>query len=160
MKRKINFKIFFIILLLAIFTSIYLIYLHYAPSRHESFCNIADSNFSCDIVYKGEFSTLDGIINHLFKLNLYFPLSNAIMSLVFFTLVLVGTFLVYKNRKFLSLSPVKMLKIIRILLILSLFYAIFLVYLEMYVIFAWCIVCMALDILIILSLVFSFLIKK
>ncbi len=91
MDKKRGLKLIAIFSVLAILVSVYLAYQHFSiePSK---WCNIGAS-FSCDIVNKSEFSTLDGVFNLFLKIIFdrdfywYFPIPNAIISTLIFLLL-------------------------------------------------------------------------
>lgn len=150
-------KLLIIVSVLAILVSSYLLYTHYSKEETK-WCNITEG-FNCDIVNKGEYSTIDGPINHILGTYLNIPIPNALISILVFLFILISSMFIYKNKPLYNISTKKLLKVIKILLIISFIYALYLVYIEAYVLMTWCILCLALDILIILALISVFLIE-
>ncbi|MBI2671779.1 vitamin K epoxide reductase family protein [Candidatus Woesearchaeota archaeon] len=147
-----NILIFMLVVsLLAVVDSSYLLYLHY--SDIESFCDISES-LSCDVVNKSEYSE--------FPPDSGFPVS--FMGLLTFLLVFVVEILMLKNKSF-KLSKYKIDKkffadFLFYLMFASLLFALYLVYIELFVLFSVCILCAALDILIITTLLSAWKLRK
>ena len=164
MDKKKKLKILYITSLLAMVVSIFLIYQHYNPEESK-FCNFGES-FSCDIVNKGEYSTIDGEINLIMSMLfggyyfIYLPIPNSIISFFIFLFITGGIIKLYKNKTYFGMKGEKIFKIIKILLVLSLIYALFLVYIEAAIIKSWCIFCLALDTLILIMVVTIFSMRR
>ncbi len=147
MKRNnVENKLIFI-LIIALFISSYLIYIHY--SENSTFCDISPS-LSCDIVNKSryaEFPPGNGI-----------PVS--ILGFIAFFLMLIITILIKENYSFklnkININKKLYVNNLIILLIISLIFALYLVYAEIFLILSVCILCVALDVLLILMLYYSF----
>lgn len=164
MDKKTGHKTLYIASLLAVIVSIILIYQHYNPEESK-FCNFGAS-FSCDIVNKGEYSTIDGEINLLLSMifggyySLYLPIPNSIISFFIMLFIMGAAKRLYKNKKYFGMGEKKLIKLIKLLLVLSALYALFLVYIEAAIIQSWCIFCLALDALILIMLITVFSIRR
>lgn len=151
-KNKVVIKGFIAVLILALIISSYLIYIHYSDSE-SSFCDISQG-LSCDIVNKSlysEFPQGSGI-----------PVS--ILGFITFFLMLVIVILIKEDYSF-KINKTKINKKVLIdflikLLIFSLLFAAYLVYVELYLILSICILCVALDILLLLMLYYSFELRR
>ena len=130
--------------LLAVVVSSYLLYLHYADEG-SVICELG--GFSCHTVNKSVYSTIDGTVNHLLGSSLDLPVPSALLSLLLFLFIFISSFLIYKDK-----ISGGVLKVINILLYISLLYALFLIYVEAYVLNTWCVFCLVLDGLILISL--------
>ncbi len=139
-----------IIAILAIIVSGILTHAHYKEDPSE-FCVFGDK-FDCDIVNKSPYSNLDGIVHFLntdlgipFP-DLYIPIPVALISILVFSAVFA-----------LSFKPKP--RILKTLMILSMLFALYLVYIEAFILLAYCIYCIILDILIILETILIWKIK-
>lgn len=137
-----------VVIFLAILDSIYLTYLHY--SEESSFCDISAS-LNCDVVNRGEFSTLDGVINHFFGTYIVLPIPNAVISIVVFLIIYLCLYLLYSGKRIFNIRQGHILNFVKSLLIISIIYALILIYIEAFILYTFCILCLALDILIILT---------
>ena len=166
MDKKRGLKLIAIFSILAILVSIYLAYQHFAPEGSK-WCNIGAS-FSCDIVNKSEFSTLDGVFNLFLKILFdrdfywYFPLPTSIVSILMFLFILVGSIKLVHGRNYFGMSEKTVIKVIQYLMLFSIIFASFLVYIEAEVLQSWCIFCLILDVLILIItyLVFAIEVKE
>lgn len=129
--------------ILSILFSIYLVYLHYSKSLGH-FCNFGE-NFSCDLVNKSIYS--------LFPPKIGIPV--AILGLIFFTIILVLSRIIYKNIE----NEKHTINYIFVLSILSLLFSIYILFTEIFIIKSYCIFCLVLDILIIINLILSYKLK-
>ena len=134
MKKERGLKIILICSIIAIITSAYLLYSHYATT--DSFCDINPS-ISCDIVNRSLYSEIFGI-----------PIS--LMSLLAFIFILIITILASKDK----INSEKVINIIYWLMILSVIFALYLIYIEAFVLYSVCPLCIVLDILILIILIF------
>lgn len=100
----------------------YGIYLHYAPLQGESFCNINDT-FNCDVVSKSPYSKFLGIPVALIGLGGY-------LTFILLSILDIKNF--FGN---------SMHKLMLFFAILGFAFTLYLTYLEAFVIYAWCIVC-------------------
>ena len=166
MEEKRGFKLIAIFSILAVLISIYLAYQHFAPEG-SSWCNIG-KYFSCDIVNKSEFSTIDGVFNLFLKIIFdrdfywYLPIPNALISILIFLFILIGSIKLQHSNSYLFMQKHTFINIVRYIMISSIIYAAFLVYIEAQILKSWCIFCLALDalILIITYLIFAMEVKK
>ena len=132
---------------IAIIISSYLLYLHYADT--SSFCDFSPS-LSCDIVNKSRYSE--------------FPVGSGIpVSLIGIITFFVVIFLLNSidNNKSFKIGKTKigrkeLSNFLFYLMIASLIFALYLVYAELFLILSICILCVALDIIIIIMLILSY----
>lgn len=122
--------------LVALITSIYLLYQHYSPE--SSFCNIS-KEISCDIVNKSVYSEIFGV-----------PL--ALLSILMFSFIFMITISVLTRRKLFGLSKNNVFNIIFWLMLLSVFFVLYLLYIEVFVLYSLCLLCILLDIIILIIL--------
>jgi uncharacterized membrane protein len=135
---------------LAIIISAYLITLHYSDG--ESFCNLS-TEFDCGIVNKSiwsEFPPGSGI-----------PVS--LMGALSFGFIILLTELIMHKVEF-SIGSTKvnrklLINIIFYLMLISVLFAAYLLYIELVYILSICILCVALDLLIIIVLILSYKLK-
>ena len=132
----------FIAMLLGIATSTYLTYLHYAPTG-SGFCDISEG-LNCDIVNKSIYSEIFGI-----------PI--AVTGGLTFILVALLT-LVVKKGKAISfgkkrISQKAIAKLILTILIFSALFALYLVYIEAFLLYTFCVLCLFIDLIILVSLI-------
>ena len=142
--KKTLLKLLFGISLLGFFISLYLLYLHYAPT--SSFCNFGDK-LNCDVVNKSDYAEFPP----------GFGIPVALFGSLFFLFILFCIFRVQKGRT-LSFGKKKLnekgiTKLMVYATILSLCFAFYLVLIEIFVLHAFCVLCLLLDILLILMLV-------
>ncbi len=140
-----------IISIVSMVISAYLIYLHYADT--SSFCDISPS-ISCDIVNKSRYSE--------------FPPGNGIpvsilgfltFSVILILLMMIKEGFVYRfNKK--KFDKRSFINIIIWILGVSIIFSGYLVYTELFLILSICILCIALDVLIILMLILACKLKK
>ena len=134
---------------------IYLTYAHYMPGAAD-FCGIKP-NFDCDVINTSAYSTMDGIINDLFSIKLYFPVPMGLLSaLLFFGLFSASVF-VYKDFvfkfKMIKITPGLVLHLSWLLLLVTMLFGFFLIYVQAEILKMWCLLCIALDIIIVSTLV-------
>jgi len=141
-----------IIAIIAILVSGYLVYEHYRTTPSE-FCVIGEG-FNCDIVNKSPYAEIGGIFYFLnFDLGLNVPLPNlplpisGVSILIFLSFVLM-TYTIQKKQKFFNINPKNQIKLLKWLIVLSIVFALYLVYIEAFVLLNWCIYCLTLDVLI------------
>ncbi len=123
-----------IILIFSIITSSYLLYLHYAPSG-SSFCNF-NTTLNCDIVNKSIYAEIFGI-----------PV--ALLSLITFTFLLITLRHIradYTSRK----TKHRLVTLHMFILGFSALFAGYLLYVEIYYLLTFCVLCILLDIFILL----------
>src|SRR3989344_7876708 len=137
MNEKRGLIIILISSLLALLTSTYLLYQHYADT--SSFCDISQ-DISCDIVNRSIYSEIFNI-----------PIS--LLSLIAFYFIAIITISALKNRKIFGLNKKNIFDIIFYLMLASLLFALYLVYIEAFVLYAFCPLCVLLDILILINLI-------
>jgi len=121
-----------IISILGVLVSVYALSLH-NKDVGETFCNINET-FNCDVVNKGEYSEVAGI-----------PV--AIMGIIGYVVLIAGALL--------AMNHTKIWEYVMMAAGLGLVFALYLTYLEAFVINAWCIVCLASQLLILLAFILS-----
>ncbi|MDP4039517.1 MAG: vitamin K epoxide reductase family protein [Candidatus Pacearchaeota archaeon] len=154
-----------IILILGMLISLFLWYEHLSPSASK-FCTFGQS-FDCGIVNKSPYANIDGL-SYLLTIDFSIPLplidisginiffdavtSNAFLG--FLTLLFI--FLLntkYKNKKFLWVSPEKNRRWMKGLLIFGVIYGFYLFLIQHFILKTYCIFCISLDAVLILSLI-------
>lgn len=137
MFKKTHLKIISYLSIIALIISVYLVYLHYTPTT-TSFCNISET-INCDIVNKSTYAEILGI-----------PV--ALAGTVTFLMILILAQALQKNKRYTVLNkeitPKTLYNLLIILLTLSLLLSIYLLYIEFFVLYALCLFCVILDILI------------
>ena len=132
---------------IAIIISSYLLYLHYADT--SSFCDFSPS-LSCDIVNKSRYSE--------FPIDSGIPVS--FIGILTFVTVIITLELIKNNRTFnfgkTKIDRKKLSNFLFYLMVVSLIFALYLVYTELFLILSICILCVALDIIIIIMLILSY----
>jgi uncharacterized membrane protein len=163
MKRQKRFLWIKIITLLAIIVSSYLIYEHYRTTPSK-FCNFGNK-LNCDVVNKSPYSNIDGIF---FLLNIdldlpipliQVPIPLALISFFMFLFILKSISKIQKRKKLFGIKPKSQLKLIKYLMILSIITAVYLIAIEMFILYAYCIFCTVLDILILIDTILIFKLK-
>ncbi|MEK6903246.1 MAG: vitamin K epoxide reductase family protein [Nanoarchaeota archaeon] len=150
MEKKTALKIIAVFSFFAVLISLFLLYQHFS-TEVSRFCNFGKS-FSCDIVNKGEYSTLDGVTNLalsiVFQKNFYmsFSIPNALISIGVFFFFLLAAGRIYRKKSFLGMNEKTLIKVMKIIMVLSLVYAAFLIYIEAEVLQTWCLFCLTLDV--------------
>src|SRR3989344_3443121 len=89
MEKRRGLKLIAIFSALAILVSVYLAYQHFS-TEPSKWCNIGAS-FSCDIVNKSEFSTVDGVFNLFLKSSTVIKIIQYLMILS----IIYAAFLIY-----------------------------------------------------------------
>ncbi len=162
---KKKFIIACILLLLGIILSLFLSYQHFSTSAGK-FCTFGDS-FSCDIVNKSPYSNLDGISYLLtidFGLNLplvdissinwFLNLITSVAFLGFLLISLIFLMLIFYNEKkdFLFVKHNRIFLWARFMLIFGVLFGIYLFLIQHFILKTYCILCIALDIILIILL--------
>ena len=151
-----------ILLVLGMFFSLFLIFLHFSPS--PKICNISES-FDCDIVNKGPYANIDGISYLLtMDLGLSLPIinpskihwsldlltSNSFLGLL--TLLLLAA-LFYAKKKGMDFIFIKnriIIYWIKGILIFSIIYSFYLFFVQAFILKTYCIFCITLEIIFLL----------
>lgn len=164
MKQATAYKIIQITAILAVLISLFLLYQHYAKESSR-FCNFGKS-FSCDIVNKGEYATVDGVLNlalsMVFGANFYLniPIPNSLISVIVFGFLGFAAYHLQKKKKFLGMREKTGIKVMRWIIVASILYALFLIYIEAAVLYSWCIFCLALDAVMVVMAIAVFKLKR
>ncbi len=150
MNKKRGLKIILVCSILAIFVFSYLLYIHYKPTESK-FCNFGEG-FNCDIVNKSIYSEIAGI-----------PVS-LLGALTFLGILILSILSLNNYNKKVSyyfvLNSELMIRIIFWVSVASLLFALYLVYIEAFVLYSFCIFCLIGDILIIITLTTSYLLMQ
>ncbi len=167
-KRQIVRIILNIFLVVGMLISLFLLYEHFAPSASK-YCTFGN-NFDCSIVNRSPYANLDGV-SYLLTIDYKMPLplinisginsflnfitSNAFLG--FLTLLfLLGLNASYKKPRFFWVWKERNVKWIQGILIFSVIYAGYLFYIQYSILQTYCIFCIGLDVMILLSLITSF----
>ncbi len=157
---------FKVVCVLAMLVSLFLLYEHFSESA-EKFCTFGES-FDCGIVNKSPYASVDGFLYFLlFDVGINVPLlnlsqygfivdfltTNAFLGLLTFLYLLLSVSAIAKGRRFLGMSVKRQRAVAKFILWLSLLYAIYLVYIEFFILKTICLFCVVLDILIVIGLI-------
>ena len=137
MDEKRGSKIILISSLIAIIISTYLLYQHYSDT--SSFCDITQG-ISCDIVNRSLYSEIFNI-----------PIS--LFALITFYFISIITISALNNKKIFGLNKEKITNVIFRLMIISILFALYLIYIEAFVLYAVCPLCILLDVIILTILI-------
>mgnify|MGYP001572885389 CR=1 FL=1 len=137
MNEKRGLNAILIMSFIAVITSTYLLYLHY--SDDSSFCDISEG-ISCDIVNRSLYSEIFGI-----------PVS--LLGLLTFFFIFIATSSVLKRKRLFGLKKDEIFNIIYWLMVTSAVFALYLIYIEAFVLYAVCPLCVLLDIFILSTLI-------
>ncbi len=158
MGKKIHYVLIFL-MVLGILDSAYLAYLHYSGSSSK-FCQEL-GNFDCDLVNKSSFSELTGILDY-FGIDFYLPIPNSVLGIIAFSIMLGINILLINNIRILGhkFSKKELYAALLVLSIISFVFGLFLVYIQEFVLRAWCLFCLIMDLIILLNLILVFLLKN
>ncbi|MFH1767270.1 MAG: vitamin K epoxide reductase family protein [Patescibacteria group bacterium] len=134
-KQKILTIVFLFAAAIGVLVSSYSTWAHYDPSVHE-ICSINDT-FNCDIVNKSVYSEILGV-----------PV--ALMGLVAYVFFFVGL-LVYLRSKNSTLES-----LLKAGMILGVLFSLYLTFIEAFVLYTWCILCLTQQLAIIVMLICMF----
>lgn len=168
-KKRVALNIFLVIGMLI---SAFLIYEHFSATASK-FCNFGQG-FDCGIVNKSPYANLDGFSYLLtIDFNLALPLINISGINAFFDFITTNAFLGlltllfvlllnlnYKKDKFLFVKKESNVKWIRVIMVWSILYGFYLFLIQHFILKTYCIFCLSLDAVIIISAILSFVIKK
>jgi len=134
-----------VLAVLAMGVTAYLTYLHYMPSAAE-FCNF-NEQFNCDVVNKSQWSYIAlGPVE----------IPVAIMGFLYYLGVLIGTLGVLKGWKFTKickwLEPMNVIRLMKWLTVLGVIFALYLTYIEAFVLKTFCLFCVAQQVIIVFIL--------
>lgn len=154
---------------LAMLVSVFLIYEHFSEGA-EKFCTFGKS-FDCGIVNKSPYASVDGFLYfllfdvgidvRLLNLNQYgllveFLTTNAFLGFLTFFYLLLSIIHVEKKKKLFGMNVDRQLKTAKWILWFSIVYALYLVYIEFFVLKTICVFCVVLDLLILAALFFIY----
>src|SRR3989344_4359769 len=157
-----------IFLVFGMLISAFLIYEHFSLTASK-FCTFG-TNLDCGIVNKSPYANLDGI-SYLLTIDFNLPLPLIDISGInwFFDFITTNAFLGfltllfvlllnlnYKKSKFLFILKERNVKWIRGVLIFGVIYGFYLFLIQHFILKTYCIFCLALDLIIIISLIISF----
>ena len=161
-----------VFLVIGMLISAFLVYEHFSATT-SAFCTFGES-FDCGIVNKSPYANLDGI-SYLLTIDFNLPLPLIDISGInwFFDLITANAFLGlltllfvfllnlnYKNSRFLFIMKKSDIKWIRGILVFGVVYGFYLFLIQHFILKTYCILCIALDLIIAISLILSFRIKK
>ena len=161
-----------IFLVFGMLISAFLIYEHFSLTASK-FCTFGN-NLDCGIVNKSPYANLDGI-SYLLTIDFNLPLPLIDISGInwFFDFITTNAFLGfltllfvlllnlnYKKSKFLFILKERNVKWIRGVLIFGVIYGFYLFLIQHFILKTYCIFCLALDLMMIISLIISFRIKN
>lgn len=163
----------FIILIIGMLTSLFLLYEHFSPSASR-FCSFGNS-FDCGIVNKSPYANLDGIF-YLLTIDLGLPIplidisglgvvfdfltANAFLGFLTLLFILLLIMAWRKGRNFLWIKNKNALKWARGVLILGVIYGFYLILVQHFILKTYCIFCLVLDLVLIASLILVWRIKR
>ncbi|HME87140.1 MAG TPA: vitamin K epoxide reductase family protein [Candidatus Nanoarchaeia archaeon] len=156
-KEELLLIVLFVLSFFAFVDGAYLTYLHYNPAASE-FCNFGQS-LNCDAVNKSPYSTLDNIFYFLaVDLGISVPIITisipiAIMSLAVFLLIKIGIIHVWHKKSIGWFTHRHIMRTIQWTLFVSLLYGVWLIYIQKFILHTFCVFCLVLDFLILLSLI-------
>ncbi len=136
-------KIITYLAVFAILVSTYLTYLHYTPTE-SSFCNYSET-INCDIVNKSIYSEI-------------FNIPIAALGIITFLIIILLSESIQKDK---TLNIIKKIKpryqyiLLILLLTWSILFALYLIYIEFFVLYAICLFCVILDFLILEMFILS-----
>ncbi|HLC57004.1 MAG TPA: vitamin K epoxide reductase family protein [Candidatus Nanoarchaeia archaeon] len=152
MQKQSIITILALLFLLGIATSAYLLKLHYSPGQ-SSFCNISPS-LNCDAVNQSKYSLFPPIIG----------IPVAFLGLLNFLILLLAVLLLQRGKTFFIFKEkIDMLVLTEFLyyaLFSNLFFALYLIYIEAFILNTFCILCLLLDAIIIISLMLAYKLRK
>lgn len=137
MNEKRGLVIILISSLISLITSIYLLYQHY--SSESSFCDIS-KEISCDIVNRSIYSEIFNIPISLLSLLVFY----------FITIIIISAL---QDKKIFGLNKKDIFDIVFCVMLFSLLFAFYLFYIEAFVLYAFCPLCILLGVLILINLV-------
>ena len=164
---------FKVVCVLAMLVSLFLIYEHFSESA-EKVCPFGKS-FDCGIVNKSPYSSVDGFLYFLlfdvgvnvrllnlsqYGLIIEFLTTNAFLGFLTFLYLLLSIIHIKKKKKFFGMDAEKQLKTAKLILWLSLVYALYLVYIEFFVLKTICVFCVVLEILIVTGLILVYRLRR
>ncbi len=164
LSKRTGFIALSVLLVLGMLDSAFLAYEHFSPSASR-FCTFGES-FNCGIVNKSPYATVDGI-SYLLTIDYGWPLplidisgmnpvfefllSNAVLG--FFTLLILFVLLHYKFRgkDFYFIKTAQMKRVMLGVLIFGIAYGAYLFYIQHSILKTYCLFCIVLDTIMILS---------
>ena len=166
MKKKRVLDLLNILLIIGMLISLFLVYEHFSISASK-FCTFGAS-LDCGIVNKSPYANLDGFsylltidfglplpLIDISSTNFFFDLitSNAFLGFLALLFILVIRYARYKNKKFLFFSQGSTKKWVIGILIFGVIYGFYLLLIQHFILKTYCIFCLALDLILILSLI-------
>lgn len=161
-----------VFLVIGMLISLFLIYEHFSEGASQ-FCTFSEG-LDCGVVNKSPYANLDGL-SYLLTIDFGLPLplidisginvfldfitTNAFLG--FLTLLFIFLLLLakYKKRDFLWISEGQSIKWVRGLLIFGVAYGLYLFFIQHFILKTYCIVCLGLDAVLIISAIISWKIK-
>jgi uncharacterized membrane protein len=166
-------KFLMILLVLGMLISLFLVYEHFFEGASE-FCTFG-SDFDCGIVNRSPYANLDGI-SYLFTIEFGWPLplidisginwffdlatSSALWGFLTLLFLFVMRLRKYKKRDFLWIRRESNVKWLRGILIFGMAFGFYLFLVQHFLLQTYCIFCIGLDVVLLLSLILSWVIKE
>lgn len=155
-----------VLLVLGMFVSLYLLYEHFAPVASK-FCTFGES-FDCGVVSKSPYANLDGI-SYLLTMDyglslplidiasvhplLDFLTTNAFLGFLMLLFLLLLINAQVRGNACFGISPQHLPSLITGLFAFSIAYGMFLIYIQHFILQTYCILCLALDAILLASAV-------
>ena len=135
MDKKRGLIIILVYSIFAVIISSYLLYQHY--SDESSFCDVS-AGLSCDIVNRSLYSEIFNI-----------PVSG--LAIIAFLFIAIITVIALKDEK----KRIKIINIIYYLMLISILFSLYLIYIEAFVLYSFCPLCLSLNVLILVIFLVS-----
>jgi uncharacterized membrane protein len=163
MKQKTLLTILFVVSFLAIVDGAIITYEHYSEAS-TTLCDFGP-RFNCNVASQSVYSTIDNIFYFLaVDLGFSIPIITlaipvAVVAMVTFLLIKIGALHIWHDKDIGRFNSKHILWSIRYVLGFSLIYGAWLIYVQAFILKSYCLYCLILDLLILLSLIVSFMIK-
>ena len=154
MQKKILILIF-AFSILGILNSLYLTYLHYTGEK-STICD-QFSSFKCEMVNTSVFSEMTGILGY-FGIRIYLPIPMSVIGLGFFALISTISLIILTGK--MKKMKKKLTDLLFIMSVMGTLFGLFLMYIQEFVLMAWCLFCLIMDIIIFSTLILSYFLKK
>ena len=137
-----NLKLIIALCVLGIIFSSYLMFQHYSEEK-DPFCDALGGG--CNIVNKGPYSEIDGILMEMFGIYVNFPVPVSLIGLLGFAVTIVLSLFILKGKSLIlgkkKLAHGQLIRIMFWLNLLGWFFALFLTYIEFVIMQTFCIYC-------------------
>lgn len=145
--------------MLGLLDSTYLTYIHYNISGNN-FCALA-GNFECNVVSQSTYSEITGILS-LFGIRLIIPLPVSVMGIIYFLIMFVIIISIHLKKPIFNIriSKKELKQYAFILSLCGMAFGLFLIYVQAFVLKAWCLFCLILDLILFSMLIIISVIRK